>query len=139
MKPAPTLEIPSNRPTRPESAWWNNYQPCLSPIASLSMSNDEMSSRGRAPSRWWESKTGSSSEGGERRIQRTKRESKYMGLPREAMQWDQERTPSKLDDAGANYTGSRYPTVQTSIHQRKLAGTKKPQIIPAIGRMELLR
>jgi hypothetical protein len=109
VKPAPTLEIPSNRPTRPESAWWNNYQPCLSPIASLGMSNDEMSSRGRAPSRWWESKTGSSSEGGERRIQRTKRESKYMGLPREAMQWDQERTPSKLDDAGANYTGQQVP------------------------------
>ena len=50
------------------------------------MSNDEMSSRGRAHSRWWESKTGSSSEGGERRVQRSKQESKYMGLPREALQ-----------------------------------------------------
>ncbi|KAL2798419.1 hypothetical protein BJX66DRAFT_295560 [Aspergillus keveii] len=71
---APKLDIP-----RGESSW-NNYQPCLSPIASLGISNDE-SSRGRAPSRWWESRTGSGSEGGERRIQRSKRESKYMGLP----------------------------------------------------------
>ncbi|EPS33516.1 hypothetical protein PDE_08478 [Penicillium oxalicum 114-2] len=108
-KPAPTLEIPSNKPVRPESAWWNNYQPCLSPIASLGMSNDEMSSRGRAPSRWWESKTGSSSDGVARRIQRSKRESKYMGLPRDSLQWDQERTPSRLDDAGANYSGQQVP------------------------------
>ncbi|KAL1965054.1 hypothetical protein VTN77DRAFT_6114 [Rasamsonia byssochlamydoides] len=70
-------------PPRPDSAWWNSYQPCLSPIASISIDNDEMSSRGRPPSRWWESKTGSSSEGGERRVQRSKRESKYMGVPRE--------------------------------------------------------
>ncbi|KAL4921733.1 hypothetical protein BDW62DRAFT_174355 [Aspergillus aurantiobrunneus] len=73
----PKLDIPQ---TRGESSW-NNYKPCLSPIASLGISNDEMSSRGRAPSRWWESKTGSGSEGGERRVQRSKRESKYMGLP----------------------------------------------------------
>lgn len=123
-RPAPTLEIPQNRPSRPESAWWNNYQPCLSPIASLGVSNDEMSSRGRAPSRWWESKTGSSSEGGERRPQRSKRESKYMGLPRDAMHWDQEQTPSRLDDAGANYTGQHagygpdeYPPEKVGWHE----------------------
>ncbi|KAI9375290.1 hypothetical protein BJX61DRAFT_539951 [Aspergillus egyptiacus] len=73
----PRLDIPQ---TRGESSW-NSYKPCLSPIASLGISNDEMSSRGRAPSRWWESRTGSGSEGGERRPQRSKRESKYMGLP----------------------------------------------------------
>ncbi|KAL4788133.1 hypothetical protein BJX76DRAFT_198190 [Aspergillus varians] len=73
----PKLDIPQ---TRGESSW-NNYKPCLSPIASLGISNDEMSSRGRAPSRWWESRTGSGSEGGERRVQRSKQESKYMGLP----------------------------------------------------------
>ena len=124
IRPAPTLEIPQNRPSRPDSAWWNNYQPCLSPIASLGMSNDEMSSRGRAPSRWWESKTGSSSEGGERKPQRSKRESKYMGLPRDAMHWDQEQTPSKLDDADANYTGQNaaygpdeYPPEKTGWHE----------------------
>lgn len=124
IRPAPTLEIPQNRPSRPESAWWNNYQPCLSPIASLGMSNDEMSSRGRAPSRWWESNTGSSCEDDERRPQRSKRESKYMGLPRDAMHWDQEQTPSRLDDAGANYTGQHmgygadeYPPEKVGWHE----------------------
>lgn len=73
---------------RLESSWGNTYKPSLSPIASLSISNDEMGSRGRAPSRWWESKTGSSSEGGERKIRRSKQESKYMGLPREALRED---------------------------------------------------
>ncbi|KAJ5606105.1 hypothetical protein N7510_008886, partial [Penicillium lagena] len=124
--PTPVLEIPPNRAGRPESAWWNNYQPCLSPI--VSMSNDEMSSRGRAPSRWWESKTGSSSgEGNERKMQRSKRESKYMGLPLEAMQWDSELTPSKLDDAGANYTGhsnaaygpDEYPPEKAGWHEQQ--------------------
>lgn len=124
IRPAPTLDIPANRLSRPESAWWNNYQPCLSPIASLSMSNDEMSSRGRAPSRWWESKTGSSSDGAERKVRRSKRESKYMGLPRDSMHWDQERTPSKLDDAGANYSGQlnaygpdEYPPEKVGWHE----------------------
>ncbi|KAJ5089556.1 hypothetical protein N7532_008240 [Penicillium argentinense] len=120
----PTLEIPQNRTSRPDSAWWNNYQPCLSPIASLSMSNDEMSSRGRAPSRWWESKTGSSGDGAGRRVQRSKRESKYMGLPRDGTQWDSEKTPSKLDDAGAHYTGEyaaygpdEYPAEKVGWHE----------------------
>ncbi|KAJ5679369.1 hypothetical protein N7462_007613 [Penicillium macrosclerotiorum] len=126
IRPNPTLQIPSTRPSRPESAWWNNYQPCLSPIASLGMSNDEMSSRGRAPSRWWESKTGSSSDGAGRKVQRSKRESKYMGLPREAMQWDQDpqQTPSKLDDIASNYTDHRasygpdeYPAEKVGWHE----------------------
>ncbi|KAJ5169500.1 uncharacterized protein N7500_002283 [Penicillium coprophilum] len=106
-KPQPKLDIPQNRAGRPESAWWNNYQPCLSPIASLNMSNDE-SSRGRAPSRWWESATGSTGEGAERRVQRSKRESKYMGLPREAMHGDQELTPSQPKDVRMNYGGTEY-------------------------------
>lgn len=126
-KTAPALEIPHNRPSRPESGWWNSYQPCLSPIASLSMSNDEMSSRGRAPSRWWESNTGSSSQGAEKKVQRTKRESKYMGLPREAMLWDQEeQTPSKPDDAGSNYRGQHaaygpdeYPPEKVGWHEEE--------------------
>ncbi|KAJ5221667.1 uncharacterized protein N7469_010554 [Penicillium citrinum] len=124
VRPAPTLEIPHNRTSRPDSAWWNNYQPCLSPIASLSMSNDEQSSRGRAPSRWWESKTGSSSDEAGRRIQRSKRESKYMGLPRDGTQWDAEKTPSKFDDEGAHYTGEyaaygpdEYPPEKVGLHE----------------------
>ena len=103
----PRLDIPQSRP---ESAWWNNYKPCLSPIASLGMSNDEMSSRGRAPSRWWESKTGSSSEGGERRFQRSHRESKYMGLPLESIQ-SEAHTPYQAESVNhyANYGPDEYP------------------------------
>ncbi|KAL1856569.1 hypothetical protein Plec18170_003537 [Paecilomyces lecythidis] len=100
--------------SRPESAWWANYQPCLSPIASLSMSNDEMSSRGRAPSRWWESKTGSSSEGGERKVQRSKRESKYMGLQREireTMQWSNGQSVAEVQEEVGNINSSSQPVV----------------------------
>ncbi|KAJ5730053.1 uncharacterized protein N7483_004561 [Penicillium malachiteum] len=124
-RPAPKLDIPQNRLNRPESAWWNNYQPCLSPIASINMSNDEMSSRGRAPSRWWESQ--SSSDGNGRRVQRSKRESKYMGLVPDAVQWDQQqRTPMKLDDDAANYTDENaaygpdeYPPEKVGWHEEE--------------------
>lgn len=72
---------------RPESSWWNDYVPCLSPIASMSMvtGQDEMDSRGRAPSRWWEEYSGESASGDAFKVlERSKRESKYMGLPPEA-------------------------------------------------------
>lgn len=109
------VDIPQSRP---ESAWWNNYKPCLSPIASMSMSNDEMSSRGRAPSRWWESKTGSSSEGGERRVQRSHRESKYMGLPLDAIQGEVQ-TPSRGEATGqyASYGPDEYPPEKVGWHE----------------------
>src|SRR5262249_11087972 len=40
-----------------ESGVWNAYQPVLSPIPSMNVSSlpDEDLSRGRPPSRWWES------------------------------------------------------------------------------------
>lgn len=74
---------------RPESSWWNDYVPCLSPIASMSIvtgqDHDEMGSRGRASSRWWEDKSGESAAGDAFRVlKKSKRESKYMGLPKEA-------------------------------------------------------
>lgn len=86
----------SSPQNRPESSWWNDYVPCLSPIASMSAvtgqdetdaatGQDEMDSRGRAPSRWWEDKSGESAQGDAFRVlERSKRESKYMGLPPEA-------------------------------------------------------
>jgi len=58
--------------------WWKDYRPALSPIAS--MSNDEASSRGRTASRWWQSQTGSEADDATKKLKRTKRESKYMGL-----------------------------------------------------------
>lgn len=77
----------SNPHSRPESTWWNEYVPCLSPIASMSIvtGQDEMDSRGRAPSRWWESASCDSvSADAFKVLERSKRESKYMGLPRES-------------------------------------------------------
>lgn len=127
----PALDIPSSRP---ESAWWSNYKPCLSPIASMSMSNDEMSSRGRAPSRWWESRAGSESEGGERKVQRSKRESKYMGVPREAMQWAQGPETSGATQSGsglhaanqyAAYGPDEYPPEKVGWHEEHEPSTSK--------------
>lgn len=68
---------------RHDSTWWKEYRPALSPIAS--MEYDEQSSRGRAPSRWWESATGSQSDGVGHGVSRTKRESKYMSLSKKLL------------------------------------------------------
>ena len=73
---------------RPESAWLKDYIPSLSPIASMSIvtGQDEMDSRGRAPSRWWEdqSRSGEAASGDAFNVlERSKRESKYMGVPLE--------------------------------------------------------
>ena len=71
---------------RQENNWCRDYVPSLSPIASLSAvtGQDEMDSRGRAPSRWWEdrSHSGNSALGEAFNVlERSKRESKYMGVP----------------------------------------------------------
>lgn len=117
--------------SRNEPYCWNTYKPSLSPIASLNTSNDEMSSRGRAPSRWWESKTGSSSEGYDRLIQRSKRELKYMGLPREqreAMQWEQEQAHLPKEDKSSHlvsvtqpgvYGPEQYPPEKVGWHEEE--------------------
>ncbi|RMZ90408.1 hypothetical protein DV736_g2367, partial [Chaetothyriales sp. CBS 134916] len=93
---------------RPESTWWSQYQPALSPIAS--MSNDEMSSRGRSSSRWWESQAGSQTDGIASKMRRSKRESKYMGLSTMLMQAsiNESDTPKKaqFDDSARE---SEYP------------------------------
>lgn len=68
--------------SRADSTWWKDYRPALSPIAS--MSHDGISSRGRTASRWWQSQTGdddSQGVGAGKKVKRSKRESKYMGLP----------------------------------------------------------
>ncbi|KAG8530998.1 uncharacterized protein KY384_004355 [Bacidia gigantensis] len=73
----------------PAAGGVKDFIPCLSPIASMSVvtgPEDEMNSRGRPPSRWWEapSQSGSAANDGFSVLGRTKRESKFMGLPREA-------------------------------------------------------
>lgn len=82
-----TKSTDSSPQHRPDSTWWKDYVPCLSPIASMSIvtAQDEMDSRGRAPSRWWEGSSRESNHGDAFKVlERSKRESKYMGLPPEA-------------------------------------------------------
>ncbi|VBB80275.1 Putative protein of unknown function [Podospora comata] len=94
----------------------NNYMPSLSPILSMSVSDavDEQDSRGRPASRWWEAdSTGAPSS----RMERSKRESKYMGVPkeaREALQWIDE---PQLSPAGSSKRASHgYPPEKTGWH-----------------------
>lgn len=85
-------------PQRQEGSWWKDYQPELSPIAS--MSNDEHSSRGRTASRWWHSETGSDADGANKKAKRSKREAKYMGVPALSMQeiLSEAATPTNLNE-----------------------------------------
>ncbi|KAB5566867.1 hypothetical protein GE09DRAFT_1171830 [Coniochaeta sp. 2T2.1] len=80
-----SANAPSPSPSgTPQGQNWQspNYMPSLSPILSMSASSalDEEDSRGRPASRWWEA----DSNGEPVRMERSKRESKYMGVPKEA-------------------------------------------------------
>ncbi|KAI0391953.1 hypothetical protein F5Y17DRAFT_384450 [Xylariaceae sp. FL0594] len=107
---------PSGPP--PINTNWNSnqYMPSLSPILSMSISaRDEADSRGRPASRWWESE--SAGEGG-RGLERSKRESKYMGVPkeaREALQW--EDASGSASASGEGYLADEYPPEKVGWHE----------------------
>ncbi|KAF2434515.1 hypothetical protein EJ08DRAFT_469385 [Tothia fuscella] len=114
----------------PDKNMWTRHQPVLSPIPSMAMSTvpdpDEEESRGRAPSRWWESSAGSAGAG--QRIERSKRESKYMGLRPEALatlQWQEEPSPSLHSNSTprtvSQQTGE-YPPEKVGWHEELDAG-----------------
>jgi hypothetical protein len=122
---------PHTEPASPSSAssqkardtsWSNNYHPSLSPIPSMAMSTvpDEQDSRGRSASRWWESDTGSSVGGG-RRLERSKRESKYMSLQKENLQWAGEDQQTPKHQAGSSsrprYPADEYPPEKVGLHE----------------------
>lgn len=92
---------------RPESQWWNGYMPSLSPIPSMSVSEalDGSDSRGRPSSRWWEVSQEGSTGAPSMNLGRSKRESKYMGMPRELREALQNGDPSILD-SGEGMSGS---------------------------------
>lgn len=107
--------LPSSSPAHPDSAYYSKdaYRPSLSPIAAsmaASEVNDDGSSRGRPSARWWEmGLSGPQSPGA--KIERSKRESKYMGIPREAqesLQWESSGPPSSTEPTVAG------PSSQTS-------------------------
>ena len=103
--------------------WQSNYMPSLSPILSMSVSDapDEQDSRGRPASRWWEADSNGDPSG--RVDLRSKRESKYMGVPkeaREALQWIDEPQPSP--GAGSSRRTS-YPPEKTGWHDQDQLST----------------
>lgn len=110
----------------PNNVNWNsNYMPSLSPILSMSVSEgpDESSSRGRPASRWWEESdsVGESSQ----HLERSKRESKYMGVPkeaREALQW-YDAPNSGEDSMGRHYGPDEYPPEKVGLHEGEGANT----------------
>ncbi|PFH62396.1 hypothetical protein XA68_13835 [Ophiocordyceps unilateralis] len=97
----------------------SNYMPCLSPILSMSVSDNHEngSSRGRPSSRWWESDF----QGDQRRVfERSRRESKYMGVPKD--QWAREGQDAATLGAqgGQRFDDARlapeYPPEKTGWH-----------------------
>ena len=111
---------PGSSGNTPNANNWptSNYMPSLSPILSMSVSDavDEQDSRGRPASRWWEA---DSSGAPSTKMERSKRESKYMGVPkeaREALQW--------IDDASAgpsnnqHCSDSEYPPEKVGWHEQ---------------------
>ncbi|KAI1741448.1 hypothetical protein F4680DRAFT_65192 [Xylaria scruposa] len=124
---ANTVMSPNGPP--PINTNWtsNQYMPSLSPILSMSVSaRDEADSRGRPASRWWESD--SIGEGG--RIERSKRESKYMGVPkeaREALQWqDGSGSVSGPSASSEGYLADEYPPEKVGWHESELAKAPHP-------------
>ena len=134
-RPKPEGDSPSSAGSGASSSqghdapWIGGYMPSLSPIPSMDVSEapDELSSRGRPPSRWWEASNDGSVYGGGvgRGLERSKRESKYMGLPRElreSMQWDGSGTPTASIGGTSNnsnaYGPNEYPPEKTGWHER---------------------
>lgn len=127
---------------RPESTWWTGYMPSLSPIPSMTASQamDETSSRGRPSSRWWE--VGQSGSGGSPTImERSKRESKYMGMPRElreSLQWEgndqstSSQASSRTDKGNQQhvYGLNEYPPEKTGWHEEGTASFPQPPPMP---------
>ena len=107
---------PSPAIGRPEQTWFNAYMPSLSPIPSMSVSEapDGSDSRGRPSSRWWEVSEEGSNGAGSARLERSKRESKYMGMPRELRE-------------ALQYADSAAPGGETG-NQRSSAGPSSEQM-----------
>lgn len=108
--------VPASPGLPPPNASGNynsNFHPSLSPILSMSVSDRlDDDSRGRPASRWWES--GSSGE--PTKWERSKRESKYMGVPkeaREALQW--EDSPGESSSMGDS--SNEYPPEKQGWHE----------------------
>ena len=126
---------------RPESTWWTGYMPSLSPIPSMSVSEalDGSDSRGRPSSRWWEVSQEGSNGTPSMRLERSKRESKYMGMPRElreALQYENGDTANRDNGdstAGPSaiekiYGPDEYPPEKVGWHEQDPSSPPAPQL-----------
>ncbi|KAL6866647.1 hypothetical protein J3F83DRAFT_116984 [Trichoderma novae-zelandiae] len=118
LPPSPGIKQPLN--------WGGtaNYMPSLSPILSMSVSDNHEngSSRGRPPSRWWE--TDSNGEPNRSGLERSKRESKYMGVPKD--QWIEEQTTPHYAPTSEQGSASEYPPEKTGWHDQGEVWTPQP-------------
>lgn len=93
----------------------SNYMPSLSPILSMSASSalTEEDSRGRPASRWWEA----DSNGEPVHMERSKRESKYMGVPKEAREALQYMDPPEA--SSSRQPAHDFPQEKTGLHEEE--------------------
>ncbi|KAH7029508.1 uncharacterized protein B0I36DRAFT_291253 [Microdochium trichocladiopsis] len=117
----------SNATPGPQNRDSRQYHPSLSPILSMSVSetHDDEDSRGRPASRWWES---DSVGDGASRLERSKRESKYMGVSRESLQWLDGPGSAGPSSAGPSawYPSNEYPPEKVGWHETESASTPQP-------------
>ncbi|APA08014.1 hypothetical protein sscle_03g027840 [Sclerotinia sclerotiorum 1980 UF-70] len=139
---------PSPEPAQQNPQWWSQpgYMPSLSPIPSMSVSEalDGASSRGRPSSRWWEVSQQGSDGVPSSRFERSKRESKYMGMPkelREALQFGEGDPPSGSPMENmfggpsnpAHLGPNEYPREKTGFHEpNQVSPVFQPIIPPAL-------
>ena len=138
---ASSMFDPSEGMERSDSRQWGEtFKPSLSPIPSMNVSTvpDEDSSRGRQPSRWWENNSWDGSVGKPDRIQKTHRETKYMGITAAALQESNQPSPQSSRQTGStpgpstaplNYGPDEYPPEKVGWHDS--ADYETPVATPA--------
>ncbi|KAI5356858.1 hypothetical protein Slin15195_G052440 [Septoria linicola] len=107
--------------------WADSFKPSLSPIPSMAVSTvpDENSSRGRTASRWWEgTNSGAGSIGRPDRMEKTRRETKYMGIDPAALQVSGDATPEQPSAESSApaymYGDDEYPPEKVGWHDAEL-------------------
>ncbi|KAK3709743.1 hypothetical protein LTR37_010770, partial [Vermiconidia calcicola] len=124
--------------------WGDGFKPSLSPIPSMNVSTvpEENSSRGRTASRWWEdNNSGSGSIGNPDRIEKSQRETKYMGVTAATLQGNDEPSPLSSRKTGSTpgpstqsfgYGSNEYPAEKVGWHEG--AEFETPVATPAYPR-----
>ncbi|KAL9053124.1 MAG: hypothetical protein Q9162_004988 [Coniocarpon cinnabarinum] len=142
---APDSPISKNGQQLARAVNRNPFQPMLSPIQSMAMStiiDDDESSRGRQASRWWETSTDANSVGGSRYWERSRREMKYMGLPREArenLQWESIPEDPGPSSYGHAYGPNEYPPEKTGWHDEPPSAEHGRHFTPEPQGMDMSR